>query len=96
MTREELIGNSAMYGGAVTSCVTANAAYVDESMILMSFSGVSALVAILGFIFMVWDRNRQYKLSLEQYRLDRDEYLRSIGSIPPSALVRTEVKDENS
>ncbi|KAK0039463.1 hypothetical protein Bpfe_031140 [Biomphalaria pfeifferi] len=82
MTQDEAIGAVAMYGGSVTSCTSAAAWYWDESMIVMTISIVSVLVAIAGLGFTIWDRNRQYKLAIKMMQEERADKRQSLG-LPP-------------
>ena len=53
---------------------------------------VSAVVGVCGLIFTVWNSNRQYKLTLQQYRDERDDRRKAMV-LPPSLPRRAPHED---
>lgn len=82
MSREELAGNAAMYGGSVASCTSASISFMDESTVLMFISLASMLIAASGLIYTMWDRNRQYKLTIRQHQEERADRREQLGLKP--------------
>jgi hypothetical protein len=74
MGKDELIGNAALYGGGLAAC-TAPAAYTTESAMLLIFSACGAVATLAGLAYTVWNGNRNYKLSLDDYELKRQEMI---------------------
>jgi len=78
MDKNELLGNTAMYGGAITTSCAAPAAYTTESSMLLIFSALGALSAICGLVYTVWNGNRNFKLQQEAFELNRLEKLAAL------------------
>lgn len=70
MDRNETLGNTAMYGGSLTTACVAQASFFTESHVLMVFSAIGALCALCGLIYTVWNGNRNFKLQQEALRLN--------------------------
>lgn len=70
---KDLIGQSALYGGASTACATAPVAISSQSIMLTALSAGSALIGVLGFAYTVWNGNRNYQLQLRQLELREKE-----------------------
>jgi hypothetical protein len=73
MGRDELIANTALYGGTLATCSAAPAAYSTESTMLLIFSAVGAIAAVAGLMYTVWNGNRNFQLAREEYELKRLE-----------------------
>jgi hypothetical protein len=73
MERNEMIGNATLFGGTIATSCTAPAAYTTESAMLLVFSALGALSAVLGLTYTVWNGNRNFRLQQEQFELDRRE-----------------------
>lgn len=72
--RGEIVAATATYGGALTACSTAPAAYMStESWILLVFSGIGSMCALMGIIYTVWNGNRNFRLAREAAELHRLE-----------------------
>lgn len=74
LDRTEILASAALYGGAATACGTAPAAYMStESWVLLAFSGVGSMCALMGIVYTVWNGNRNYRLAREAAELHRRE-----------------------
>lgn len=83
MEKNELLGNTVLYGGAsVTSC-SAPAAYATESTMLLIFSAIGALSAICGLIYTIWNGNRNFRL--QQQALELNMSVRELRAMKESA-----------
>lgn len=82
MDRNELVGQAVLYGGSLTACSAAPAAIADTSTVLLIFSGLGALAAVIGLAYTVWNGNRNFKLAREQFELRRQELLNGEASKP--------------
>ncbi len=73
METNEALGSFATYGGSLTACATAPAAFVSESNMLLVFSALGAITAVAGLCFTVWNGNRNYKLAQRELELKLKE-----------------------
>lgn len=69
METNEILGNAAMYGGSLTACTSAPAAFMNESNMLLVLSAAGALSAVLGLVYTVWNGNRNFKLQQRQLEM---------------------------
>lgn len=85
MEKNEMIGNAATYGGTITSCVTAPAALINESTMVLIISATGAFVGLIGLLYSIWNGNRNYELQRQELEIRRLEALGHLNQ-PPQAL----------
>jgi ABC-type transport system involved in cytochrome c biogenesis permease subunit len=73
MDKNDVVGQTFLYGGSLTACSAAPAAHFDSSMLLLAFSALGAFSAIAGLAYTVWNGNRNFKLAQQQLLLKQQE-----------------------
>lgn len=74
--RNELAGNTALFGGGIVTSCSAPAAYSSESTMLLIFSALGALSAVCGLVYTIWNGNRNFKL--QQQALEMNPLIRNL------------------
>jgi len=84
MDKNDVIGQTALYGGSLTACSAAPAAHFDSSMLLLAFSAIGAVCAVAGLAYTVWNGNRNFKLAQQQFLLRQQELLEDVNETQPT------------
>jgi hypothetical protein len=67
--KNEILGNTALYGGGIVTSCSAPAAYSTESAMLLVFSALGATSAVLGLAYTIWNGNRNFKLQQQAFEM---------------------------